>query len=226
MKRILITLSFLAFFCSCTSNDDSQTEDLQTDNFYALTVGNSWEYRWYNFNPGTSEEPNPNELTSSTPVTESISIVGTEELNGNLYYKFKKVISGNDELGGISILPYSGEYFEYYRDSLGFLINSDGDIKFVNNSNEEFLMYEGNPQSDLHFGYGNLSENTVDFVTEAGSFECLEMLIKWVNQDVEAPAVNHHYFADGVGLIKDEIVFIANPYGSGYQRRLESYNVQ
>lgn len=214
MRRILITVCILSLFFSC-SDDDSDNQEPQNDNFYALTVGNSWEYRWYTFHPENGLNP--------TNVTNSISIIGTEEINGNLFYKFKKVVSGNDGTN-ITSVP-DGEYFEFYRDSLGFLVNNYGTISFVNSTTDEFQLYEtevGFP----HTGYAKLSENTVDFTTEAGTFECLEMSLRFESEDYEIPAINRRYYANGIGLIKDEEVFLADPNSSGFQRRLESYNVQ
>ena len=214
MRHILITICILSLFFSC-SNDNNQNEELQNDNFYALTVGNSWEYRWYFYTP--------EEGLSPRSVTESISIIGTEEINSNLYYKFKKVVSGNNESN--SPYPSNGEYIEHYRDSLGYLVHSSGAILFVNNTTDEFFLYETNTGFPLT-GYAKLSEGYFDFTTEAGTFECLEMRIRFENPDYEIPGVNKNYYADGIGLVKDEEVFLADPDGSGYQRRLESYFVQ
>lgn len=215
MKRILITVCMLAILYSCSSNDDSQTPDIQEENFYALTVGNSWEYRWYLYTPEGGLSPKS--------VTESISIIGTEEINNNIYYKFKKTVSGNE--GSNPAYPNNGEYFEHYRDSLGYLVHDSGAILFVNNTVDEFFLYETNVGFPLT-AYAKLSEGNFDFTTEAGTFDCLEMRIRFENPDYEIPGVNKRYYSDGIGLIKDEDVFLADPDGSGYQRRLESYNVQ
>ena len=57
MKNIqLILITLLITLCFACSEDDSSTPETQNDNFYALTVGNSWEYRWYNY---FSQAPDP-----------------------------------------------------------------------------------------------------------------------------------------------------------------------
>ena len=220
MRRILITVCILSLFFSC-SNDDSNTPEAQIENFYALTVGNSWEYRWYRFQTEMGLD--------AMAITESISIVDTEDINGDLYYKFKKVVDGNDPFyDGVGFgFPVNGEYVEYYRDSLGYLVNEHGDVKFVNNINEEFVIYE--PQFNYEYAaYAELSEGSFEFTTEAGTFNCLEMKIRYEDEDenTDLLAVNKHYYADDIGLIKYDVVFMTSADGNGYQKRLESYNVQ
>ncbi|MFK7780916.1 hypothetical protein [Psychroserpens sp.] len=214
MKRILVIICIFSLFFSC-SNDDSNTPEAQIENFYALTVGNSWEYRWYSFNPQAGLNP--------TNVTESISIVDTQSINGNLFYKFKRVVDGND-IGNITF-PDNGEYFEYYRDSLGFLVNELGGVKFVNSTTEEFVILDY--QANNYAAFGQLANASSEFITEAGTFNCLEMKIRYEDEfGNNMPAINRHFYADGIGLIKDEVVFIASPDSAGHQRRLESYDIQ
>ena len=226
MKRIIYVCFLALFLSSCTTDNDdnSQPED---SNFYALTVGNSWEYRWY----GVSSEGvnvNPNS------VAESISIVGTEEINNKIYYKFSRVISGNDPQSGSGLFPYNGEYSEFYRDSLGYLVNEEGLIKFSNSAIEEFQIIEYhdnfgiiNGQSVGAILYGELLDEEINYSSDAGTFQCLKVSTRIVyDGGSEAPANNSIYYSDGIGLISDDIVYVSSENNVGYRRNLVSYSIQ
>ena len=214
MKRILLYVGFIVLLFSCSSNELQEPE---ADNFYALTVGNSWVYKWYNVNTDASSD-------FFNGITESVSIVGTETINDELYYKFKYIVSGNDAPEN-QVFPSNGEYYKFYRDSLGYLINEMGEITFNTHPTEEILASYQEFQT-LITVYGTTNENSVDFLTEAGAFNCVEMIKRheWENGFVN-PGMNYSYYSQGVGLISDDIVFASNN-SSRYQRRLNSYNVQ
>lgn len=123
MKRLFFLVPFFALVLSCNSDDDSSPQPEAEDNFYALTVGNEWVYRNYKYNANT-------QLYENTGVIDSVSIVGTESIDGNIYYKFRTYTTGNEE--GITFCNPNGEHFEWLRDVDGNLTRSDGSIKFTN----------------------------------------------------------------------------------------------
>jgi hypothetical protein len=218
MKRSIFFLAFLTLIFSCNSGDSSQPQSESENNFYALTVGNLWEYRWY----GIDNEGNENPMD----LHETISIVGMEEINDNLYYKFSRTITGNFN-GNYGFVPENGEHFEYYRDSLGYLVNSEGGIKFSNNINDSFIIY---PSYEENSGIVNsIAETQAEIVmydTEAGTFDCLELIVSIVRDDgFIYPAKNRVYYSDGIGLVKDDHVFLSAET-AGYYRKLQSYSFQ
>ncbi|MFT5846980.1 MAG: hypothetical protein ACJARX_000052 [Psychroserpens sp.] len=122
MKRILISVCFFAYLFSCSS-DDSVTLETQEYNFYALTVGDSWIYKNYRYDQNS-------EIYEDTGVKDSISIIGTEDLFGNTYFKFRRLTTGNEE--AITFCNPNGEYFENLREFEGNLVKDDGTVKFTN----------------------------------------------------------------------------------------------
>ena len=122
MKRIPVAVCLLICLLSC-SNDDSSASETQDSNFYALTVGNSWVYKNYRYDTNS-------ETYEDTGVKDSISIIGTEDLFGNTYFKFRRLTTGNE--GGITFCNPNGEHFENLREFEGNLIKDDGTVKFTN----------------------------------------------------------------------------------------------
>lgn len=222
MKRVIYLYLIVLMVISCTASNDNQDPE---SNFYALTVGNTWEYRWY----GVSNEGNENPID----LYESIAIIGTEEINSNLYYKFSRTINGNFN-GVYGFVPDNGEHFEYYRDSSGYLVNSEGQIKFSNNITEPYVSEtftsaitdNGQNIPTTVTGYAELQEEAYSYSTNAGNFDCLKVVIYYQRGDgFIYPANNNVYYSDGIGLIKDDIVFLISET-NGHYRKLESYSVQ
>ncbi|WP_353778883.1 hypothetical protein [Winogradskyella sp. 3972H.M.0a.05] len=213
MKRIFFYVCFASIILSCNSNEDSQNQDSQESNFYALTVGNSWVYKNYRYNPNSEEY-------DDIGVIDSISIVALEEIAGNSYFKFRRWTTGNEE--GISFCNPNGEHFEWLREFEGKLINPEGKVKFVNNDIAERLLAE--------YEYGNiyeaLREGTEILDVESGTFDCIyseRYLIN--NSGIQTPGLDRFYYSEGVGLIYETASFISQSIPT-IIRRLDSYNVQ
>lgn len=213
MKCILFCLCFSILVFSCNTNDDSQSSNIEEENFYALTVGNSWVYKNYRYNQQT-------ENYDYVGVIDSVSIVGTELINGNDYFRFRTWTTGNEE--GIIFCNPNGEHFELLRDSLGYLIRDSGKIKYMNNNFEEVLV----SSQDWGDQYFQLQQETQQIETVAGSFECLDVLhfVRLTNDEI-APGTNDYYYADGIGRIFETTSFVSQEIHT-IERRLESYDVQ
>jgi hypothetical protein len=211
MKRIIFCLCFSALLFSCTSNDDSQP--LEPDNFYALTVGNSWVYKNYKNNINS-------EIYEDTGVIDSVSIVSTEEIFGNTYYKFRRLTTGNEE--GITFCNPNGEHFEYLREFEGNLVRDDGTIKFTNSDYSERLLVDQSWGSIMEL----LVEGETMLTVEAGSFNCINSERYAILTDGEqASALDRFYYADGFGLIHDTSSFVSQDVPT-IVRRLDSYSIQ
>ncbi|WP_452222899.1 hypothetical protein [Lacinutrix chionoecetis] len=215
MKRILFSLCIIAFALSCTSDNDTQepTQQPPESNFYALTVGNAWVYKnyKYNVNIDTYEE---------TSVIDSISIVGTENFNGETYFKFRRLTTGNQT--NITFCNPNGEHFEFLREVEGDLIDNQGNIKFTNNDYNERLLSE---QS-----WGNIMEilvhNTTDLTVEAGIFTCINSERYAIFSDgTPSPSLDRFYYSDGIGLVYDTTSFVTSDIPS-IIRRLDAYSIQ
>lgn len=213
MKRIIFSLCIMACALSCDSDNDAEPISPPQSNFYALTVGNSWVYKNYKYDAST-------ETYEDTGVIDSVSIVGTETISGNTYFKFRRLTTGNDT--NITFCNANGEHFEWLRDSLGNLTNEQGKVKFTNSDFSERLIQEnswGNMYEVLQSGNASMS-------LDSGTFNCVTSERYLRNTDGEQQlGLDMFYYADGIGLIYDTSSFVTNPIHS-IERRLDAYNVQ
>ncbi|WP_296316942.1 hypothetical protein [Winogradskyella sp. UBA3174] len=210
MKRILYVCFFAVLLLSCTTSDNDQDPE---SNFYALTEGNEWIYKHYKYNSYT-------ETYDDTGVLDAVSIVGTEIIDNNTYFKFRRFTTGNEE--GITFCNPNGEHFELLRDSVGYLVRNDGSIKYTNN---DFVTRVINQQS-----WGTIYEQLIatdhEITVEAGTFESTYTQRFAITANGEqAEGLDHHYYTDGVGLIYDTTSFVTQNIPT-IVRRLDSYDVE
>ncbi|MGB3608277.1 MAG: hypothetical protein WA775_03650 [Psychroserpens sp.] len=213
MKRILITLSLAFVLFSCSNDDTTNTNIQEIDNFYALTVGNSWVYKNYRYDVNT-------QLYEDTGVVDSLSIIAAEDILGINYFKFRRLTSGNEE--GITFCNENGEHFEYLREFEGNLIRSDGSIKFTNSNYAERILSEPSYGTLLE----TLTEDEVTLAVEAGTFDCVyseRYLITTEGEQLEG--LDKFYYADGFGLIYDTSSFASQGIPT-IIRHLDSYSIQ
>ncbi|MEM5565327.1 hypothetical protein WNY78_09435 [Psychroserpens sp. AS72] len=213
MKRILITVCLFACLFSC-SNDDSITPETQDPGFYALTVGNSWVYKSlrYDFN---------GEAYTDIEIIDSVSIVGTENIFGNSYFKFRTKTSGSPDEEALWSNA-NGIMFEFFREVDGSLVNENNQIVFTTTDYTEQII---NAQ-DWGTVFEILVEDLVTVDVPAGTFECFnKQRYAETSGGVTLPSLDNIYYAEGIGLIYDTKSF-ATRATPEVIRRLDSYNVQ
>ncbi len=212
MKRTVISISIAVLIFSCSESETNIP--LQEDsNFYALTVGNSWVYKNYRLNDQTN-------TYLDTGVIDSINIVSREDVNGTTYYKVRRKTTGNEQ--NITLCNPNGENYELLRDSIGYLINDTGKIKFTNTNFEERVISD-----NLNFNIREvLMTGSTQIDVEAGSFTCIYSERYAVNSSgQQLSGLDLFYYSDGFGLIYDTSSF-ANSDEPTIIRRLDSYIVQ
>lgn len=213
MKRIVYVCFFALMCASCSTTESNQEQSNPESNFYALTVGNSWVYKNYEFNSTTQGY-------DDTGVVDSISIVGTEELNGNTYFNFRRWTVGNED--SIAFCNPNGEHFELLRDSLGYLIRDNGSVKYAHND------FVPRPLNSMSWGtvYEQLIATDHEITVEAGAFNSTytQRFAILSNGDL-SNGLDHIYYADGIGLIYDTSSFVFEDTPR-IVRRLESYNIE
>jgi len=217
MGRILFLSLVVILLVSC-NDDDSLPIPIQINapsNFYALTVGNTWEYKYYQRNiDGTGS-------FVDTGVVDAVEITNTVNINSNIYYEVKTITSGNN--GNYNYLPNDGEKNWKFRDSLGYLIDHVGGIKYANNNYDEHFV----DQLDINVAYYLQLSNTQDNITtDAGDFSCLDnhFYLKDINDNF-SNSTDHIYREDGKGEILLTKSF-ASQTEHFAEKRLESYTVQ
>ncbi len=150
-----------------------------------------------------------------------MEVVGTQEANGNTYFEFKTLTSGNDDNN--PLLNVNGERTELLRDSLGYLVWETGAIKFTNNDFSERLLNE----QDWGNTYETLQQGTSEFIVEAGNFTSINShrYAKSNPDGTLLPGLDNIYYSDGVGFVYETISFVSSNIPR-IQRRLDSYSVQ
>jgi len=148
----LSILSFLVI--SCNNDDESNPDNLEQSNYYALTVGNSWTYKALK-RMGSTEAYEEIDYTLTTTIT------GTEVIDGETFYVFENSSQGTDTCSICDNCLGAGKV----RDSLGYLVDEAGIVKFVNKTSEPYLIDSFN-YGDL---YGEYSEAVI-FETPEGEF--------------------------------------------------------
>ena len=204
----------LTFLFSCSDDDSSSLVVPEPEsNFYALTVGNSWVYKNYQYDMNS-------ETYEDTGVVDSVSLVGTEIVDNNTFFKLRRWTTGNES--GTTFCNPNGEHFELVRDSLGYLIWDTGQIKFVHNNFDERILNE----EDWGSLREKLQEGETDISVEAGTFTSVNSERYVILPDGEqAPALDKFYYSDGIGLIYDTSSFVSQDIPL-IIRRLDSYTIQ
>jgi hypothetical protein len=219
MKNTILILFFaILFFLSCTTDSIDNSNE---ENFYALKVGNSWVYKAYIIRDDAPD------ILESTTVVDSVAIIGTEEINNNIYYKFRRRTSGVEPLTAMYSLSIfrNGETFELLRDSIGYLVNDSGTIRYTNNDYEERQISFN--QNMTIGSYAKLQEGMTTISTEAGNFECINTHTYIRNLDTNElfPALNYDYYSDKIGRISYTSSYVIAPFPRVVYD-LDSYQLQ
>ncbi|UKM65146.2 hypothetical protein GSB9_01708 [Flavobacteriaceae bacterium GSB9] len=155
-----------------------------------------------------------------TEIIDSVSVVGTENILGITYFKFKTKTTGSTDSG----TPYSnpnGIKFDYFREVDGNLVNENNEIIFTTTDYTEHTIIEATWGSIFQ----KLAEDLSTIKVPSGTFLCYNKQQYARTPDGEQlPSMDNYYYAEGVGLIQDSVSLIAldTPV---MIRQLFSYNV-
>ncbi|MDN3724822.1 hypothetical protein QRD02_10540 [Aequorivita sp. SDUM287046] len=211
-----ILLLFSVLFISCNNDDDAPQEEqeLSEPNFYALTVGNSWRYEYF-------RRINRTDQFESSNAFDDVSIIGTTEVNGNIYFLFETTTTGNDNTN--VFVPDNGTVVTKLRDSAGYLIDENG-LKYFSysNLNQEYLIRDAPAEAKI---YGVLANIDTNVQVGAGNFVCSvnEHFAKFEDGSVSLGRDFYSYSED-IGQIKSTCSFVSDslPFA---ERRLVSYTI-
>lgn len=176
-------------------------------------MGNSWKYQYFERVDRTDE-------FEALDAFEEATITSTSEINGNIYYVFKTVNSGNDSAVGV---PENGTLITKLRDSLGYLINENGVKQFsYTNPNQEYFVTEMSNDFKI---FGVLTEEDSSLEVPAGNFSCSinERYVRFSDGN-KAPATDYYSYAKGKGQIKSTCSFVSDSLPRT-EKRLISYEI-
>jgi hypothetical protein len=200
---------------SCSNEDVTEPVEPEATTF-ALKVGNSWVYHYFR-----RENPQ-SQLFNNMNVIDSVEIIGTEEIEGNTYYKFRTRTFGNDT--NLPYLPDNGEQFKMLRDSLGYLIDERNRMHFsAENDTSEHVM---DSFSDYRTVF-KLSETSELLSTPVGDFNCHWMSFYFVDNvtDERYTGESRYYRNRTVGEMMTTISFASQPEHF-IEKRLVAYELQ
>ena len=206
---------FSVLFISCNKDDGTPKEEqeLSEPNFYALKVGNSWKYQYFKRIGQTDQ-------FESLDAFDDVRITGTSEINGNTYFNFETITTGNDTYPAV---PDNGTVITKFRDSAGYLINEYGWKYFsFSNPNQEYLIRDEHNETKL---YGTQIGNGQNVEVISGNFFCTvnELYLRY-SDGTKLPSTDYYFYSEGIGLVKSTCSFVSNPLYI-VDKRLISYNI-
>lgn len=209
--RIFIFLACTAFIFSCKKDNLEVTCDNQlTDSYFPLTVGSYWIYQWYSVDSSGMEEILENKIDSV--------MVTKDTLIGGYQYA---VLEGRYSFGGNP----NEKFINYRRDSLGFLVDPQNNIYFSTTNTNDTLR----TQTDVAFFISYQMQNDLmPIEVPAGNFDCKNyqgsvipyITVPWTEQFL------NQYYAEGVGLVKENTFYFSSAHISQLERRLVEYNIE
>lgn len=118
----------------------------------------------------------------------------TEEIRDKIYYIFRTETTHFDDYPGS--FPQEGVRFKSLRDSIGYLVESNGEIIFSKNDNNELFLFTINYNQEPPFepsinAYGRLSEELTNITIDVDDFEYydFELFGKIVDTGEDLPIV-------------------------------------
>ena len=220
MKNYFLVLCITFGLISCSTDDDSTFTP--EENYYALKVGNSWVYHYtFRENP-YADLYNGTNIFVETNVVDSVKIVATEVISGETFFKFRIRTSGND--ANYPMCYDNGEHFRYYRDSLGYLIDTNGKVKFAaEGDTQEFVQQEDQNQRFLM----QLSEESELVETPVGDFDCYRMDLYIRNNftNERSAGTSQYYYEEEIGEVFSKLSYSSSALHR-MERFLVSYDLQ
>jgi len=194
MKKIsilLLSMIMISFF-ACKKDEVKEDQDsskYQSKGYIPLKAGSYWIYQSYR--PTASGED------TAFGNIDSVYISGTKEINSKTYY--------------ISVREGNAKFISYVRDSVGYLVDSLGNVIMseVNFTDTIFskTKYNSVTGKPLYHISKMMYDEDKQIIVPAGTFNhCIEAR-DWAKVYMGNPAqpnpfYNHYYYAKNVGLVE------------------------
>lgn len=215
MKKLLycFSLSFIAAV-SCKKKEAPVVINPTTvnyDNYGALKTGNYWIYKEYLVRTDT---------TNPTGAYDSCYIAKDTLMNNNTYYKYCHAADGKVYL------------VEYLRDSLSYIVNSEGLIQFSSEDfTNTFRTYRYGPNAatpDTMVVTEKMLHKNIVIEVDAGTFETavFERTYHYPKGAKYTEASEYRWYAKGMGIVKMTKGFYVSEPTTRYESRLVRYKLQ
>ncbi len=214
MLRIFLALSLTFLFIACDSDDDTTPEmEVEVENFYGLTVGNTYTYS-YHRRVGDTEEFETLALTSNVVITDEVII------NGESYFEFTATTTGDDNVSTPDVEV--GVKVTTVKEVEGVLQNDEGQVLFSNIQDSDPYLISENEWGDIYVENVNqMQQKTVP----AGNFNC-DTNIRYaiLEGGEQSPGSDVFLFANGIGEIYSTTSAVSNPQHL-WEKRLTVYTL-
>lgn len=211
-KLFLVLFSISLLFVSCDKDDsDPQIEEA---NFYALTIGNNWQYEYFE-RIGMTDE------FESMGIIEDVLITETSVIDGENFFTFQSTTTGNDN--NRPVAPENGVSIKKVRDSIGFLIDQNHVILYSSENFTDYLIIDEQQCCDI---FGVLKVGTETIQVPAGEFICIwnEIYLIIESTGDMSPGRNRFYYKDGVGEIYKEYSSVSDAQHD-WEKRLLNFEI-
>ncbi len=199
MKKSLVYLMTFSFFCACKKDEITESPTRQLNTHLPLKVGNFWVYEGYYVR-------NSNDIYRNT---DTLKVTGDTTINNRIYF----ILEGN-------YFPHESRkrtYQYYWRDSLDYVINSEGRI-IVSTSDFDHILeqYGGMQKQNLSAWYVTRARELEASYSNNGTvYNNIINMEKQVFQIPENPHNKevrflHEYFAKDVGIVFKESQYLSD----------------
>ena len=135
MRKLFFLMMAVTLTLSC---EKDSTFNPNETNYYPLEIGNYWVYRHFKM---------PNEGGEIPMFSyDSVFIDQDSLINGNKYFVLRKMGYTTDESNpeGYKLDDHDNQYqvIELLRDSSGYIINDEGQVRFAENNFTDTLAYQ------------------------------------------------------------------------------------
>ena len=217
MRKLITLVIAVALFASCEDNDELDNLSDNKINYIPLEIGNYWVYQQVMIDTSGYETV----YTS----TDSIIITGDTLINNKKYFIHE-------------CLTHIGESESYskrlLRDSLGYLVYSNGRIVFSDNNLTDTLYKEiqlGGLGDTIYTSFYKMENPLISVTVPAGTFEVLNLkgtFYTYRNQnefiDIDTIYTNA-YYANNIGKVVETYGWLFGP-PVVIEKRLIRYNIQ
>lgn len=155
--RILVGMYLLVVLVACNKESNVTNPVIEEPTYYPLTTGSYWIYNTYKIDSLKNEE-----LISENDTT---AIIGDTIINGHQYKVFYGKRYGHMEI----------KTEKYLRDSLGYIVNSNGKIVFCQTNFTDTLYSVAIPNSldTLYYEFTEMQSVVEEIILPSGAFDSI-----------------------------------------------------
>ncbi len=211
MKHVLLIIIVSLFVFQACKKDEPDPNPAPQESvldYFPLTVGNYWIYEVSHCDSTWTE--------CNYTRTDSNFVSKDTVVNGIIYYK----IDGRNFLSNEPI---------FLRDSLSYIVDLQGDIKFSNTDfdiifGEEYVIVGNN--DTLYHWYNKMDPNPFVVHVPSGEFTCLDNKLSFFrqNENFETEFNSHYALSKNIGLVYENAMFASST--GGIKRELLRYFIQ